>query len=118
MAAKMKRESSARQNAYPVLEFADPDSGSLRILGSISLRDLRDGLSPLQIGVKWVFVDNLGKVVIDPQVHDAGVFHNGLAPIRIDDRWGFVEKSGKIAVPPRFEMVGLFSSGFAAVKED
>lgn len=69
--------------------------------------------------LRWGFVDRTGKMVIDAQFDEAGVFAEGLAAVRhtVDGNtcWGFVDASGKVVIDGFDEVTG-FRDGLAAVK--
>jgi hypothetical protein len=66
------------------------------------------------------FIDNQGKMAIDPQWEDALFFSQGLAAVRLGDiltgKWGYIDKAGKYVINPQFDDVSYFSEGLAAVR--
>ena len=53
---------------------------------------------------KWGFVDNTGKVVINPQFKSVSNFSDGLCGVRNDDgKWGFINKEGTITINYQFD---------------
>ena len=71
--------------------------------------------APFHGGGRFGYIDTNGKLVINPQFEDAGMFSGGLAPVKMG-RWGFVDKSGKVVINPQFDRALPFSEGLAAVK--
>lgn len=83
-------------------------------LGS-NLQALADSKEPM-----WGYVDQAGKMVIEPKYRDAGTFSEGLAPVGMDSEngyvSGFIDNSGKMAIEAQFEEAHGFSEGMAAVR--
>jgi hypothetical protein len=65
---------------------------------------------------KWGFIDEKGKIVINPQFDDVSSFSEGLSGVKIGDKWGFIDKKGKIVINPQFDKVRGFSEGLCGVK--
>ncbi|HEU0133555.1 MAG TPA: WG repeat-containing protein, partial [Allosphingosinicella sp.] len=83
------------------------------------------GLEPAQIGDKWGFVDETGKVVIPPRFDGArGFGEDGLAIVRVagpgryERREGFIDKAGTFVVPARYEMLRPYGGGLAVFRRD
>jgi WG containing repeat len=106
------------------------------------------GMARFSEGMAWVklragqrltygFLERTGKVVITPQIRQAGDFHEGLAfasfkgsywncdwgelsgilPCTLDlDRRGFIDQTGRYVIPIQFLSADDFSEGLAAVK--
>ena len=87
-------------------------------------------LAAVKIGDKWGYVNQVGKVVIEPQFGDAKDFSVGLALVRINNKrgfiypvgvrlapipvnykWEFINREGKF-----FDNAGTFSEGLRRVK--
>lgn len=69
---------------------------------------------------KYGYMDKTGRVVIEPQFHNAGHFSEGLAWVAVlaERKWlyGFIDKTGKLVIPPQFtEQPGDFVEGLARV---
>ena len=76
---------------------------------------------------KYGFIDENGKVVINPAFETVQQFYEGLAAVCIgkgcyggkyakeEKKWGYVDKSGAMVIPPQFSDVEPFQSGLAAV---
>jgi hypothetical protein len=64
------------------------------------------------------YLNQEGKVVVQPIYTDAMDFKNGLAGVRLDGKWGFIDQLGNLVVPYQFYYVGdFFNDGYAnAVK--
>ncbi len=73
-------------------------------------------LFPVSVGDKMGYIDNTGKIVIEPQFDLAGDFSAGLAAVRLGMSWGYIDLSGKMVIQPQFTDVGDFSGGLASVQ--
>jgi hypothetical protein len=61
-------------------------------------------LYPIVEKGKWGYIDDTGKVAIQPQFDDAKNFSEGLARVKVGEKWGFIDQTGRLAVPPQFEI--------------
>ncbi len=52
---------------------------------------------------KFGFVDETGKMIINPQFDTANSFSEGLAVVKQNDKFGFIDKTGKIVINTQFE---------------
>jgi hypothetical protein len=75
------------------------------------------GYEPLEAVGCTGFIDENGKVAIQPAWDFAEPFQAGLAAICQGKKWGFIDKDGTIVVPTRWDAVGRFSEGLASVRE-
>lgn len=67
----------------------------------------------------WGFVDNQGKIVIEPQYQNADSFNIGLGGVCVDDLWGYINSGGTFRIECQFQDCKPFSAaGIAAVKEN
>ena len=80
-------------------------------------------LFPVARGIKYGFIDETGKIVVEPQFDLTGAqqwgeptFAEGLQPINVGDAWGYIDATGRVAVAPQFEAALPFSGGLAAVR--
>jgi len=77
-----------------------------------------DDSNPLFVIVKdgkFGFIDQTGKMVIEPQFSSAMPFSEGLAAVRICRKWGYIDDAGSVVIKPRFDSADSFSEGLAAV---
>lgn len=72
-------------------------------------------LFPIVRGGKWGYIDQMGKVVIEPQYDGAGDFSEGLAWVGKGIQRGYIDRTGTIVIEPRFGWAGNFHCGIAAV---
>jgi serine/threonine protein kinase len=83
------------------------------------LQDLRKLIQPpipFQIGEKWGYKNNEGKVIIDPCYDFADKFSEGLARFKINGKWGYIDDDGNTVIPAEYSGAGNFSEGLANVQ--
>jgi WG containing repeat len=89
------------------------------------------GLYPVHVGDRWGYIDNAGKIVIQPQFAMADTFSDGLAAVMpasaggqaTTDRattgaqafWGFIDRTGRLVIQPQFTDIVPFADGLALV---
>jgi hypothetical protein len=56
----------------------------------------------------WGFLDQNGRVAIQPIFEAVGDFRHGLAAVLWQGKWGFIDKKGRMAVRPRYDSVQDF----------
>ncbi len=70
----------------------------------------------------WGYIDQTGKMVIEPQFQNVGAFSEGKAPVCVEvkrvRKWGFINEKGEMVIEPQFERASSFSEGLAAVLVD
>lgn len=74
-----------------------------------------DGLVGFKTNNKYGYIDETGRVIVEPFYDTAREFSEGFAETEINEKWGFIDKTGKIIVKPQFDKVWSFSEGFALV---
>lgn len=57
----------------------------------------------VKIDGKWGYIDNTGKICIEPQYEDAKPFTNGLAAVKTKGFWGYIDMEGNIVIEPVFQ---------------
>lgn len=57
-------------------------------------------------------------MVIEPQFHGAGQFHEGLAAVKVEWAWGYIDKGGNFIIQPQFQYAEPFKDGKALVGLD
>ena len=61
-------------------------------------------LYPIQDGSKWGYVNEKGKMVIEPEYDLAFGFYEGLAAIVKDKKMGYINNKGDYVIEPQFEL--------------
>ena len=75
-------------------------------------------LIPVKAGKEFQYIDQEGKVVINPQFSTATVFRDGLALVQSSGQesfWGFISEDGKYAFKANYKRATVFSDGLAWV---
>lgn len=76
------------------------------------------GLYPVRVDSKYGFIDQTGKIVIQPQFGAALAFSNGFAPALdiTTQKWGYINKSGKFSIQPKYDIAQPFAEGMGVVR--
>lgn len=77
--------------------------------------EVDNSLLPVRYGEKWGYINQKGKVVINPQFDDAGFFRNGLARVENSNKIGYIDRKGKIVIPIHYDDGTNFYEGKAFV---
>jgi hypothetical protein len=90
---------------------------TLLALASCGLAKAQGDLFPIKQNQKWGYIDNTGKIVIEPQFQFADRFSEGLAVVEVGHRtYGYIDGLGKFVINPQFrDNAGTFSDGLAIV---
>lgn len=75
-------------------------------------------LIPFEVNEKWGFINDKGKIVIQPQFDDADCFYEGLATVAVQDKYGFIDETGKFIIEPQYGEAYEFSEGLAPVARE
>ena len=65
---------------------------------------------------KCGYIDQTGKLVIEPQFENARDFSEGMARVRVSEKWGYINKTGQLVIKPQFAYCLDFSEGLARVR--
>jgi hypothetical protein len=65
---------------------------------------------------KYGYIDQEGKVIIEPQYESAAAFSEGLAQVRWDGKYGYIDTAGKMVIPNQYHFAASFSEGLARVR--
>jgi len=111
-----------------------PENGKIKYIDKkgeikIELKDaefagnFHNGLAKVKINDQWGFIDNTGKIIINPQFYQVIDFTDGLAAFSKKNEkdeilWGYIDKAGKIVINAQFKSVEPFTEGLAAVTID
>lgn len=95
----------------------------LKQVGSLECDDaclfVSEGYAAFAKDGKWGFVDEKGKIVIEPKFDDAKSFSSGLAGVKNGDMWSFIDTNGKIVIEGNFEDVDYMNdAGLCFVKTE
>lgn len=75
-------------------------------------------LIPVKNGSEFEYIDQEGKIIINPQFSRAAMFRDGLALVKSsgeNEKWGFISEDGKFAISPNYKDASCFSEGLAWV---
>jgi hypothetical protein len=75
-------------------------------------------LIPVSNGTDYQYIDQEGKIVINPQFDDVSIFREGLALVRTsgdEPRYGFISEDGKFKIAAKYKYATIFSDGLAWV---
>jgi hypothetical protein len=75
-------------------------------------------LIPVKNGSDYQYVDQQGKIVINPQFSEATIFRNGLALVRTtgeEPKWGFIAEDGKYVINANYKAATVFNEDLAWV---
>lgn len=68
---------------------------------------------------KWGFIDEKGRMVIEPQYEEARSFSNGFAAVKTGGKWGFINEKNEMCIEPSFSEAKDFNTkGNVFVKEN
>ncbi|NJL23476.1 MAG: WG repeat-containing protein [Leptolyngbyaceae cyanobacterium SM1_3_5] len=58
------------------------------------------------------YIDQSGKIVVDPQYASANSYSQGLAVIRTGRGYGYLDRAGQLATDPEFTLADDFRKGW------
>lgn len=93
------------------IEVGDFHEGRARIYLRKITDDEKNGNTDATVG----FIDETGKVVIEPRFEAARDFSEGLAYVEAEDFKGFIDRSGKVVIRVAYRFAKDFHEGLAAV---
>jgi hypothetical protein len=70
---------------------------------------------PKQTRALYGYIDQHGKLVIQPQFENAKDFSEARARVLLQGKWGFIDRTGTVVIQPRFYEAEDFSEGLAPV---
>ncbi len=96
---------------FPDYPFMDELEKDFRLQQSLLL--------PFRDSGKWGYIDETGRVLIEPRFEDASLFSEGLAYAALNGKYGYISKSGKTVIPFELDEAETFHEQTAvAVKDD
>ncbi len=76
-------------------------------------------VAPVETEDGWGYIDNGGKIIIEPKYDSARIFSEGLAAVETENGWKYIDIKGKTVIPENpYTKANDFSEGLAAVCED
>lgn len=76
-------------------------------------------LIPVKQGEYWGYIDQDGKVAINPQFKSAYTFREGLALFEnTEGKYGYIDEKGNIVINAVYKNAGAFNEGLAAVVKE
>ena len=111
---------TARELAVTPDTFVDPYDREIAPLKSAweKVCYLSENRQAVKRGGRWGYLDENGRMAVEPRFQSAFSFSEGRAPVALDGRWGFIDLAGAIAVPARYHDVRAFRDGQAEVTMD
>jgi hypothetical protein len=61
----------------------------------IAARDFAEGLAVVKIGKQYGYIDQTGKIIIQPLFDIAFDFSEGIASVGLGKKWRYIDKTGK-----------------------
>ncbi len=87
--------------------------------GKKSINEVK--LIPVKSGKEFQYIDQEGKIVINPQFSEATIFREGLALVKTsgeNQKYGYISEDGKFVIPANYKKATVFSNGLAWVVSD
>jgi len=78
-------------------------------------------LIPVKSGNDYQYIDQEGKIIINPQFREATVFRNGMALVMSsgnEPKWGYITENGQFAITPNYKYATVFSDDLAWVVQE
>lgn len=82
-----------------------------------SPQEQRGALYPIEHNGRWGYINEKGKIVVEPQFDHAWDFSEGCGRVETKGKQGFIDKFGRIVAQPKFDNAGDFSFGRAPVQK-
>ena len=85
-----------------------------------AVKIFKEGLAAFSVkdssGLRWGFVNDDGKVIINPMFSKTGNFSDSKCAVENSEgNWGYIDKEGKISINYQFNTAGAFFNGKAVV---
>lgn len=123
---------------YGILDISGQLKSKLNLKSEFDMiYPFHEGVARVKKGNKYGFIDELGKVIVDPVYDSASDFNDGLAYVMKNDasndisnntlndpeykkyhRWGFINRLGSTDIDRDFDSVTTFKNNEAVVKKD
>ena len=86
----------------------------------VEFKGFSEGLASIAKNVngllKWGYINEYGKIMIDCKFTTIESFSNGIAKVELNGKYGFINKEGKEIIPFSYDEAESFKDGFAKVK--
>jgi len=67
-------------------------------------------------GCRWGFIDQMGKLVIEPRFEETRRFNESVCPVRVGEKWGLIDKTGSFILDPAYLNMGEYRYGVVGVQ--
>lgn len=74
-------------------------------------------LFAVDLNGKWGYIDEKGRIVIEPAFEVVSCFGEGLAAVRLNGKYGFIDTTGNVVIPAQFNYAFGFREGLAWVED-
>lgn len=68
-----------------------------------------EGMAGVRVKGRYGFIDENGKIVVEPRYDLVGSFHLGLAEVLIGHQTGIIDRKGQMVVAPQFASIKVFT---------
>ena len=69
-----------------------------------------EGFAAVKRDNKYGFINESGKIIIEPIFQEVWPFNHGLSAVKINYQWGFIDTTGKFIVDPKYDETQGFDS--------
>ncbi|MFN8490003.1 MAG: WG repeat-containing protein [Caldilineaceae bacterium] len=85
----------------------------------VSAEPFSEGLAAVSMdGKLYGYIDQLGKLVIEPKFARAEAFSEGVAPVQSGDQYGYIDRAGAFVIKPQYTGAEPFHQGLAQITID
>jgi len=80
------------------------------------VKKFSDGLTKVQKGEKWGYIDENFRIVIPPEFDAGKDYTEGVISVKSGDKWGYIDRNGNWLQEPLFDKAYEFHDGMAMAK--
>jgi hypothetical protein len=103
---------------FDLCGFRDRDTKALVIPQQFErVLPFGEGVAAVRINGSYGYIDESGKVVIEPRYDLAGRFYQGLAEVLVGDQTGVIDRQGRLVVRPQFAQSIALTKDVLLVRE-